>query len=64
MTKEDIENLFECINVEVLTIEDRLETLPIILKESERYNHISNYTLQQAESSDKNSITIPIGVRT
>lgn len=64
LTNEEIEKLFEGINVKVLIIENREETLPLILKESSKYSNLSNYSLQQPESSDVNSITIPIGART
>lgn len=64
LTKKEIEDLFEGLNVRVLIIENRDELLPLILKESEKYSHISNYNLKQLESSDNNSKTIPIGART
>ena len=64
LTKKEIEDLFNGLNIRVLTIEDRNEILPSILKESEKYSHVSNYNLQQLESSDKDSLSIPIGTRT
>jgi len=64
LSENEIKSLFDGLNVKVLIIEDRTETLPIIIKDSEKYKHLSNYHLQQPESSDKNSITIPIGART
>ena len=64
LSENEIKTLFEDLNVKVLVIENRAETLPVIIKESEKYKHLNNYHLQQPESSDKNSITIPIGART
>jgi len=64
LTKKEIEDLFDGLNLRVLTVEDRDELLPSLLKESEKYKHISNYNLEQPESSDINSISIPIGART
>jgi hypothetical protein len=64
LSKQEIEDLFTGLNIKVLSIENRDETLPLLFKESEKYKHVSNYGLQQQESSDKDSISIPIGVRT
>ena len=64
MSREDIEKLFDGLDVKILTIEDRDKVLPTVLIEAEKYKHVSNYNLLQQESSDKNSISIPIGART
>jgi hypothetical protein len=68
LTQEEIEQLFSDLpsNIKIgkLIIEDRDKLLPSIIIESNRFNHISNFGYQQLESSDKNSIQIPIGVRT
>ena len=64
LNDEEFDELFKEINVKVIIIEDREVILPKILEESKRFEHISNFNLQQQESSDKNSIKIPIGTRT
>jgi hypothetical protein len=64
MSDTEINELFSGLNVKSLIIEDRHKLLPILLKDASKYSHISNYNLQQKESSDSKSIEIPIGVRT
>lgn len=64
MTEEEIYKLFDNLDVKKIVIENRDLILNDIIKQSEKYKHIQNYNLQQPESSDPNSITIPIGART
>jgi hypothetical protein len=61
---DEIKKLFEGLDLKILTIEDRDKILPSIYKKADKYKHISNFNLQQKESSDAKSISIPIGVRT
>src|SRR3990167_6917008 len=64
LTEDDFKKLFEGINVKYLIIEDRDKVLPEVIRQAEKYKHVSNYGLPQKESSDPNSKEIPIGVRT
>ena len=64
LSKDEIEKQFENINVKVLIVENREQTLPIILEESKKYSFLSNYNLLNPESSDKNTISISIVART
>lgn len=64
MSKEDIEKLLDGIPVKSLVIENREEMFNDISNEARKYSHVENFGLLQLESSDKNSIEIPIGIRT
>jgi len=64
MTDQEIKALFSGLPVKALIIEDREKVLPGIMIEAERYKSLPNFHLPQKESSDTNSIEIPIGVRT
>ena len=64
LSAQEFDELFEDINVKSMVIEDRDEILPIILEESKRFANVSNFHFLQEESSDTNTIKIPIGSRT
>lgn len=64
LTVEEIENLFCGLNVRCLTIENRDEIMPFISAAAHEFENSENFHAAQLESSDKNSVAIPIGVRT
>jgi hypothetical protein len=64
LTRGEIEKLLEGIPVKSLIIEDRDKILPIVSKASHKYDYTENFYASQLESSDKSSISIPIGCRT
>jgi UDP-N-acetylglucosamine 4,6-dehydratase/5-epimerase len=63
MTTDEIHKLFDGLNLCSIVIEDR-DGLYATMLDASRFSHTENYNAQQPESSDVNSITIPIGVRT
>lgn len=64
LTRKEIEKMLEGIPVKSLIIEDRDEIFSEVSKAAHKYAHTENFGLSQLESSDKKSVSIPLGVRT
>lgn len=65
LSDEEIHELFKGLNVKALVIEDRDKMFPIMSEESKDLKELfENYVVQQRESSDPDSKTVDIGVRT
>lgn len=64
LSYRQILELFTDCHLVSLIVEDREKIIDKVTEEAMKYKYVNNFGLLQQESSDKKSISIPIGVRT